>query len=105
MSTIIKRRGSCTQCAAGPAPCATLTLVKTVINDNGGSAPPTAWTLSATGPTSIFGTTGSAPVTNAPVSVGSYTLSENGGPVGYTASTYRCVKNTLPPVVSKVALA
>ena len=30
---------------------ATLTLVKTVTNDNGGTALPTAWTLAATGPT------------------------------------------------------
>ena len=30
---------------------ATLTLVKTVTNDNGGTALPTAWTLAAAGPT------------------------------------------------------
>ena len=42
---------------------ATLTLVKTVTNDNGGTALPTAWTLAAAGPTPISGTTGSAPVT------------------------------------------
>ena len=30
---------------------ARLTLVKTVTNDNGGTAPPTAWTLAAAGPT------------------------------------------------------
>ena len=39
---------------------ATLTLVKTVTNDNGGTAVPTDWTLTATGPTPISGTTGSA---------------------------------------------
>ncbi len=79
---------------------ATLTLIKSVTNDNGGSALATAWTLSANGPTNISGTTGSAAVTNAAVSAGSYTLSESGGPSGYTASTYSCVKNSGDPVVS-----
>ena len=45
---------------------------------------PTDWTLSAAGPTPISGATGSAAVTNAPVHVGTYTLSES-GPPGYTA--------------------
>ena len=53
---------------------AQLTLVKTVTNDNGGTAVPTAWTLSATGPTSISGSTGSAAVTNASVNAGTYAL-------------------------------
>ena len=35
-----------------------LTLVKTVTNDNGGTAVPTAWTLAAAGPTPISGATG-----------------------------------------------
>ncbi|HLM84153.1 MAG TPA: hypothetical protein VK254_03015, partial [Candidatus Bathyarchaeia archaeon] len=70
-----------------------LTLVKTVTNNNGGSAATTDWTLSASGPTSISGATGSGAVTNAIVSAGAYTLSESGGPSGYTASNYSCVKN------------
>ena len=41
----------------------TLTLVKTVTNDNGGTALPSAWTLSAAGPTPISGTTGTPAVT------------------------------------------
>src|SRR5207342_1489624 len=69
---------------------ARLTLVKTVTNDNGGTALPTAWTLAAAGPTPISGTTGSAPVTNATVNAGSYTLSEANGPPGYTASAWSC---------------
>ncbi len=73
---------------------AQLTLVKTVTNDNGGTALPTAWTLHATGPTTISGATGSATVTNAPVSAGSYALSESGGPAGYAASTWSCVGGT-----------
>ena len=63
---------------------ATLTLVKTVTNDNGGTALPTAWTLSAAGPTTITGATGSDAVTAVPVTAGSYELAESGGPFGYT---------------------
>ena len=73
---------------------AQLTLVKTVTNDNGGTALPTAWTLHATGPTTISGATGGATVTNAPVSAGSYALSESGGPAGYAASAWSCVGGT-----------
>lgn len=72
---------------------ANLTLVKTVTNNNGGTALLTAWTLSASGPTSISGVTGSASITNAPVDIGTYTLSESVGPTGYVASNYSCVKN------------
>ncbi|MGH8976439.1 MAG: hypothetical protein ACRDV7_00080 [Acidimicrobiia bacterium] len=72
---------------------AQLTLVKTVTNDNGGTAAPTAWTLSATGPTTISGTTGSATITNAPVSAGSYALTET-GPAGYSASAWTCTGGT-----------
>jgi hypothetical protein len=65
-----------------------LTLVKTVTNDNGGNKAPTDWTLSAAGPTPISGTT---PVTSsATFSAGVYTLSES-GPGGYTASNWVCV--------------
>jgi len=71
-----------------------LTLVKQVVNDNGGTALATAWTLTATGPsTTISGTTGSATVTSAAVPAGSYALTEAGGPTGYTAATWSCVKN------------
>ncbi len=80
----------------GPFP--TLTLEKTVVNDNGGTALDTDWTLSAGGPTPISGTEGSGTVTNAPVTPGTYDLSESGGPSGYTASSYSCVKNGGQPV-------
>ncbi|WP_213605457.1 DUF11 domain-containing protein, partial [Pseudoxanthomonas japonensis] len=79
---------------------ATLTLIKTVTNDNGGTQLPTAWTLSAAGPTNISGATGSAAVTNAAVNAGVYTLSESATPTGYTASTYSCVRNGGAAVVS-----
>ncbi|UJB19502.1 MULTISPECIES: DUF7507 domain-containing protein [Lysobacter] len=78
-----------------------LTLVKTVTNDNGGTAVATAWTLTATaGTTTITGATGTANVTNASVPAGTYTLSESGGPTGYTAGTYSCVINSGAAIVS-----
>ncbi len=77
---------------------ASLTLVKEVTNDNGGSASETAWTLTAAGPTPLSGVTATAAVTNAAVNAGTYTLSESGGPSGYTASAYSCVKNNGAPV-------
>jgi len=58
-----------------------LTLQKTV---NGGSALNTAWELAATGPVSISGADSATSVTAAEVSAGTYTLSESGGPAGYT---------------------
>ncbi len=85
------------------ATCApSLHLRKTVTNDNGGSAINTAWTITATGtvgsPTNLSGTT---PVdSDASFKADTYTLGESGGPAGYTASTYSCVKNSGAPVVS-----
>jgi hypothetical protein len=63
-----------------------LTLVKNVVNDNGGSAAATAWTLSASGPSAISGASGSGSVTNALVTAGTYTLSEYGGPAAYSST-------------------
>ncbi|WP_363800818.1 OmpA family protein [Lysobacter firmicutimachus] len=71
---------------------ATLTLVKTVTNDNGGTATINDFPLTATGPTTITGVSGTAAVTNAPVSAGGYTLSE-ANVAGYTAGTFSCVVN------------
>ena len=65
-----------------------LTLIKTVVNNSGGSALPTAWTLSATGPDSISGITGTPDVTAVEVTEGAYTLGET-GPAGYTG-TWQC---------------
>jgi len=68
-----------------------LTLQKTVVNDNGGTAVDTAWTLSATqGATAISGAEGDAAITNAVVTAGTWDLSESGGPVGYTAGVWVC---------------
>jgi hypothetical protein len=59
---------------------ANLTLVKVVINDDGGAAVPTDWTLSAAGPTPISGPGG----VSSDVSAGTYTLSESAGPALYS---------------------
>ena len=73
----------------------TLTLTKTVVNDDGGTAVATDWTLTATGPTTgISGATGSEAVTGVAVSAGAYALSET-GPAGYTASDWTCTGGTL----------
>ena len=87
--------------AAGPITCtytntytpkATLTLVKTV---TGGSATVAHFTLTASGPTSIAGTSGSAAVTNQRVGVGTYTLSEATTVSGYVPGTWTCTAGTL----------
>ena len=71
-----------------------LTLVKTLTNDNGGTATTASFTLSATGPTSISGASGSGTVTNAAVNAGTYTLSET-NVAGYAASAWSCTAGTL----------
>ncbi len=80
-------------------PTATLTLVKEVDNGAGGTAVVTDWTLSASGPTNISGTTGSGDVTAAVVTPGQYTLSESTGPDRYSPSEWSCVVNTDAPVL------
>ncbi len=63
-----------------------LILIKRVINDNGGTAAPTAWILYANGPTPISGPGG----VSADVKAGTYALSESGGPAGYAAGNWSC---------------
>lgn len=66
----------------------TLTLVKEVINNNGGTALPTDWTLSADGSERSF--SGTSPVQGTVTAGVPYTLSETGGPFGYTPSAWEC---------------
>ena len=80
---------------------AQLTLVKQVVNDNGGTAAATDWTLTAAGPTPVSGPTGDPAVTAAPVSAGSYDLSES-GPAGYAASAWSCVGGTQTGAIGDV---
>ena len=60
--------------------------MKEIVNTGGGTASETDWTLNATGPTPLSGTT---PV-DSDVDPGAYTLSESNGPTGYTASAWDC---------------
>ena len=75
-----------------------LTLVKVVENSFGGSALVTDWTLQAAGSTTIEGVSGSGAVTNAPLPVGSYDLSELDGPTGYDLTTLACVDGAGAPI-------
>lgn len=67
-----------------------LTLVKKVINDDGGSAIPANWTLTASGPTGFSGA-GPSVSSGEGFAAGTYNLSEGGGPAGYSASSWDCV--------------
>ncbi len=77
--------GSCSITNDDDAP--SLTLFKQVVNDNGGTLVPTDWTLTATGPTPIFGVGGV--ISGGNFSAGTYALFES-GPAGYTASSWTC---------------
>jgi hypothetical protein len=65
-----------------------LTLKKVVVNDNGGTAQDTDWTLTATGPTTFSGA--GIATSGASFDAGTYTLSESTGPDGYIASNWVC---------------
>lgn len=69
---------------------AEITLVKQLINDDGGTATLSDFTLTATGPNTIAGVSGTASVTKAVVQPGTYLISETTVP-GYTASSWVCV--------------
>jgi hypothetical protein len=81
-----------------------LTLNKIVVNNNGGTAVESDWTLTAdggaAGTLSGPGAAGNADVVSgAGFDAGTYALSESAGPAGYTnGATYSCVKNGGAPV-------
>jgi len=54
----------------------------------------TDWDLTATGPSTITGKTGDTAITDAPVTAGSYTLSET-GPAGYAPGAWSCAGGTV----------
>jgi len=68
---------------------AEITLVKDLINDSGGNAVLADFTLSAVGPDTISGTSGTTAVTKAVVMPGTYAISETVVP-GYVASGWSC---------------
>lgn len=68
-----------------------LTLEKQVDNTLGGSATPQDWTLAGTSAQSrASGASGATGVTKVPVAVGSYALTETGGPDGYRWRDLSC---------------
>lgn|GEM_PF-6595287 len=81
--------------------CTQLTLVKKVI----GEAAAESWTLKATGPTALAGSSGSDSVTEAPVSPGDYTLSESGGTPGYQLTNIDCGSSHPVSVAHGVSIA
>lgn len=81
-------------------PKATLTLVKTI---TGGSATVSNFTLSANGPSSISGISGTDAVTARRVAVGVYNLQESTSVTGYVPGTWTCTAGTL--VGSQLTLA
>ena len=74
---------------------AQLTLEKDVVNDDGGTAADTDWTLSFSGPDNGSGPEGDAAVTAVPVTPGVYTLTESNGPAGYDEGSWTCTDGTL----------
>lgn len=79
-----------------------LTLNKIVVNNSGGAAAESAWTLTATGSTTISGPGASGStdvVSGATFLAGTYILSESAGPADYASSTWSCVKNSGVPVI------
>jgi uncharacterized repeat protein (TIGR01451 family) len=81
-------------CAVTNTKLPTLTLVKTITNDNGGTATLATFPLTAAGPVTITGTSGTASVTSQLVPVGTYALSETTSPA-YAASAWSCTAGTL----------
>ena len=105
----VGQTASCTITNDDIAP--TLQLNKHVINDNGGTANASAWTLTAAGSGGFSGT--GAPATgvdasNGPNSVTAnvqYTLSESGGPSGYSSSgVWNCTGSGTFATPNKITL-
>lgn len=86
---------SCTITNQDVAP--TLKLVKLVTTDNGGTATPADWTLSATGnpDQGSFSDSGDSTTFHTVFANTQYTLAESGGPSGYSAGTWSCDGGTL----------
>jgi uncharacterized repeat protein (TIGR01451 family) len=84
-----------------------LTLNKIVSNTHGGTAVENNWTLIATGPSTLSGpgAAGSADVvSDSTFKAGTYTLSEAGGPSGYSASNWTCT-NGVTVANNQISLA
>ena len=63
-----------------------LTIIKHVVNDSGGTAVGASWTMTVTGPTPLSFPGAEAPGLTSTVNPGTYVISESGGPSGYALS-------------------
>ena len=81
----------------------TLTLVKTITNDNGGSKTLSDFPLTASGPVTISGVSGTTSVTSRVVNAGSYALTEQ-TQTGYAASSWSCSGGTQSGATVALAL-
>ena len=81
-----------------------LTLINQITNNNGGSAVPADWTLSASGGPTPFSGPGPSVSSDANFQAGSYVLSASGGPNGYTASAWACDGGSLNGATITLAL-
>jgi len=89
-SLVVANGGSATCIITNDDVAPTLTLVKEVTNNDGGTATTSAWTLSAAGSERSFSGSGPQVGPNNVKAGVVYTLSEIGGPSGYTASAWNC---------------
>ncbi len=83
---------------------ATLTLVKTITNNNGGARPLADFPLTATGTTTITGISGAGSITSATVTAGTYTLSETNHS-DYTQGTWSCTNGITVNGSNQITLA
>ena len=65
-------------------PTGSLTVIKKVTNDDGGNAESDDWTMNVAGPSASSFPGADTPGTTKTVNTGSYTVTESGGPSGYT---------------------
>jgi hypothetical protein len=86
---VIPNGGSATCTITNDDRAPSLTLVKDLVNDDGGDAVESDWTLVATGPTGFSGP-GPSVSNGDSFDAGTYDLSES-GPGGYTAGNWVCV--------------
>lgn len=86
---VVELPGKPSICTQSPSQITSLTLIKQVVNDDGGSALPSSWTLSATGPTSFSGPGPNVSSGNE-FAAGLYDLAESGGPNGYANGDWQC---------------
>jgi hypothetical protein len=64
-----------------------LTVIKHVVNDDGGTAAAGAWTMNVAGPTPLSFAGAESPGTTNEVAAGAYTITESGGPSGTPSPT------------------